>query len=239
MHPLIQTVLPLRAQVQQGHVTREQALESLTMSLASSAYPFKERSAPQQLPPGNYDGGVPRGNAHRQMGTLSHHAQVSSYDQMNPLRRAIQTQHDASHLRQLNMPIHQGPQLQNDSGLTSRMPSNPSPLRMDLPRDCQGPGSMQEIYSPVPCANVPSSSTPSATQPQPEANSILDLPLSLLRALSTHLLHVVMEGEKTLQATGNSGASDIQRQQLRAKIELNKQRLRAFQEVINAKVGER
>jgi hypothetical protein len=53
-------------------------------------------------------------------------------------------------------------------------------------------------------------------------------------------MHVVMYGEKILQDTGSSGdEGDIQRQQLRTKVELNKQRLRALQEVITTKMRAR
>lgn len=206
---------------------------------ASSVHSFKEGSAPQQLPPGFNAGGVPSGNAHQQIDTHSQHAQVSINDQINLPRRAIQTQ-DAAHLpsRQFNMSICQGPQLQNDFGLTSRMPSNPIPLRMDPSQDSQEPELMQENFPPVFYANVPSSSATSVSQPPPgpyPVNNIHDVPLSQLRALSTHLVHILMEVEKNLRS---SSEGDIQRQ-LQAKLEHNKARLRALQEVINAKVRER
>ena len=228
MQPLIQIVLALRAQVQQGNMTHKQALDRLAM-MQASAHSFQEQNAPQQLPQGFNAGGVPSGNAHQQVDTLSQHAQVSTNDQMDVLRRVMQTQ-DASHLRQ-------GPQLQNDSG---HMSSNPNPLSMDPPRDFHGPVPRQENFPPVPYANATS---PSASPPLPGPNpakSIYDVPLPQLRALSTQLLHVVMEGEKTLQATCSSGEDDnIQRQQLRAKVELNKQRLRALHEVMNEKMRPR
>jgi hypothetical protein len=72
-----------------------------------------------------------------------------------------------------------------------------------------------------------------------QQNTLADVPLPQLRALSTQLLHVVMEAEKNIQATSSSGEGDIQRQQLRAKIELNKQRLRALHEVISMKMRTR
>ena len=233
-YPLIQIVPTLRAQVQQGNMTHKQALDRLAMMRASSAHSFEERSAPQQLPPGFNPGGVPCDNIHQQTDTLSLHAQVLINDQMNLLRRA----QDASNLRQFKMPICQGSQLQNDTGHTSRMPSNPNLLRMAPPQGSQGPGSTQENFPPAPYANVHSFSAPSASQPPGPypVNSILDVPLPHLRALSTQLLHVVMEGEKNLQASSSLGEGDIQRQQLRAKIELNKQRYRALQEVLIAKI---
>jgi hypothetical protein len=197
-HPLIQIILALRAQVQQGNMTHKQALDRLSMMQASSAHSFNERSAPQQLP------------------------------------RAIQTQ-DALHRHQFNTHICQGPQLQNDSGLTSRMSSNPNPLRMDPSQDSQGPGTMQEIFPPVPYANVPSSSAPSASQPPPRPHSILDVPLPQLRALYTQLVHIIMEGEKALRS---SSEGDIQLH-IRAKLELNKSHLSALQEIIDVKVWAR
>jgi hypothetical protein len=245
MHPLIQIILALRAQVQQGNMTHKQALDRLAIVQASSAHSFEERSAPQQLPPGFNAGGVPSGNAHRQMDILSQYAQVSSNNQINTLQRVIQAQ-DPSHARQFNMLLPGQLQQQNASGIASRMGQNLNPSGMGLP---QGPGSLQQNFiqpSPsVPHANPQPSSTPSASQvPQPGAQqvsgppgSIVDVPLPQLRALFTQLLHVVMEGEKNLQATSSSGEGDIQQQQqLRAKIELNKQRLRALHEVINMKM---
>jgi len=140
-------------------------------------------------------------------------------------------------------------QQQHDgSGVASRMGQNLNPSGMDLP---QGPGSLQQNFIQpslsFPHVNPQPSSTLSASQipqpgPQPVSSSpgnLADVPLPQLRALATQLLHVVMEGEKNLQATGSSGDGDIQRQQLRAKIELNKQRLRALHEVINVKMRAR
>jgi hypothetical protein len=235
MQPLIQIILALRNQVQQGNMTHKQALDRLAM-IQASAHSFQEQSVPQQLPSDFNAGGVSSSNTHRQMDTLSQHAQVSTNDQMNLPSRAIQTQ-DSSHLPQFNMQICQDPQLQNDSGLTFRMPSNPNLLRMDPLQDSQGPGLMQENFPPVPYPNVPSSSAPSASQPPPAHLS--DVPVPQLRALSTQILHVVMEEERYLQATSISGEDDIQRQQLRARVKLNKQRLRALQEVINMKTRPR
>jgi hypothetical protein len=223
-------------------MTHKQALDRLAIMQASSAHSFEERSAPQQLPPGFNPGGVPSGNAHQQMDTLSQHAQVSANNQINTLHRDIQ-----AHARQFNMllPGQQQQQQQNASGIASYMGQNPNPSGMGLP---QGLGLLQQDFiQPSPSvlhANPQPSSTHSASPvPQPGAQqvsdppgSLVDVPLPQLRALSTQLLHVVMEGEKNLQAPSSSGEGDIQRQQLRAKIELNKQRLRALHEVINMKM---
>ncbi len=48
-----------------------------------------------------------------------------------------------------------------------------------------------------------------------------------------------MEGEKKLRATSISGEGDVQRQQLRTEVELNKQRLHTLQEVIAVKMRAR
>lgn len=218
-------------------MTHKQALDRLSIMQASSTHSFNERGAPQQLISGFNNGGVPSDNAHQQMDTLPQHAQASTNDQMSLLRHAIQTQ-DASRRHQFNMHIYQSPQLQNDSGLTSRMSSNPNPLEMVPPQGSQGPGLMQENFPPVPYANVPSSSALSASQPPPgphPTNSIFDVPLPQLRALYTQLMHIVVEGEKCLR---NSNEGDIQ-PHFRAKLELNKRRLHALQEVIDTKVRQR
>ena len=50
---LAQFLLALRAQVAQGNMTQQQALERLAMMQASSAPPFQEQGTPQQLPAGD------------------------------------------------------------------------------------------------------------------------------------------------------------------------------------------
>jgi hypothetical protein len=250
IHILFQIILALRNQVQQGNMTHQQALDRLAMMQASAH--FQEQSVSQQLPPGFNTGAIPSGTTQQQIAALSQRAQASANNQINALQRVIQTQ-DPSHARQFNMLLpgqqqQQQQQQQNGSGIASRMGQNINPSGVGLP---QGPGSLQQNFiqpSPsVPHANPQPSSTPSASQiPQPGAQQVsgppgnlADVPLPQLRALSTQLLHVVMEGEKNLQATSSSGEGDIQRQQLRSKVELNKQRLRALHEVINMKMRPR
>ncbi len=245
IHLLVQIILALRAQVQQGNMTQQQALDRLAMIQASSAHSFQEQRVPQQLPPGFNTGGVPSGTTQQQITALSQRAQVSANNQINPLQRVMQSQ-DPSHARQSNL-LLPGQQQQNGSSIASRMGQNPNPSGMGLP---QGPGSLQQNFiqpSPlVPHAN-PQSSTPSTFQPpQPGAQQVSgpsgnlgDVPLPQLRALYTQLGHVVTEGEKNLQAMSSSGEGDTQRQQLRTKVELNKQRLRALQEVITVKMRAR
>ncbi len=171
-------------------------MDRLALIQASSTHAFEGQGVHQQspLPTGFNSGGVPGGNAHQQMDTLSQHTQVSINDQMKP------------------------------------------------PQGSRGPGLLQQNFPSVPHASVRPSSPPSASQPPPgpgPAQTLGDVPLPQLRALSTQLQLVVIEGEKNLQASSSWGEGDIQRQQLRAKIELNKQRLRALQEVINMKTRAR
>jgi len=243
-HFLTQFVLALRAQVAQGNMTQQQALERFSMMQASSSHNFQEQNVSQQLPPGFNAGGMPGGATQQQIAALSQRAQVSTNNQINPLQRAIQAQ-DPSHARQFSMLLPQSQQ-QNGSGLASRISQNVNPPGMGL---TQGPGSLQQNFiqpSPsVPHANAQSSSAPSASQNPPPgvqqvsgtSGNLASMPLPQLRALSTHLLRIVMEGEKNLQ-TGGSGEGDIQRQ-LRAKVENNKRYLLALQEVINAKTRAR
>jgi hypothetical protein len=226
-------------------MTLQQAHDRLA-TMQASAHSFQEQSVPQQLPPGFNTGAMPSGTTQQQIAALSQRAQVSANNQISTLQRVIQAQ-DPSHARQFNMLLPAQQQQQNGSDIASRMGQNLDPSEMGLP---QG-GSVQQYFiqpSPsVPHVNPQPFSTPSASQiPQPGAQQVsgppgnlADVPLPQLRALSTQLQHVVIEGEKNLQATSSSGEGDIPRQQLRAKIELNKQRLRALHEVINMKMRAR
>ncbi len=71
IHLLIQIILALRAQVQQGNMTQQQALDRLALIQASSAHSFQEQRVPQQLPPGFSTGGAPSGTTQQQTATLS------------------------------------------------------------------------------------------------------------------------------------------------------------------------
>ena len=248
IHILFQIIIALRNQVQQGNMTHQQALDRLAM-MQASAQAFQEQGVPQQLPPGFNAGAMPSGATQQQITALSQRAQANN--QINTLQRAMAQ--DPPHARQFNMLLpgqqqqQQQQQQPNGSGIASRMGQNLNPSGMGLPQ----PGSLQQNFlqpSPsVPHANPQPSSNPSASQiPQPGAQQVpgppgnlADVPLPQLRALSTQLLHVVMEGEKNLQATSSSGEGDIQRQQVRARIEVNKQRLRALHEVISMKLRAR
>lgn len=246
---LFQIIIALRNQVQQGHMTHQQALDRLAM-MQANAHSFQEQSVPQHLPGGFNAGAMPSGTTQQQIAALSQRAQVSANNQINSLQRVIQAQ-DPSHSRQFNMLLpgqQQQQQQQNGSGIASRMGQNLNSSGMGLP---QAPGSLQQNFiqpSPsVPHANPQPSSTPLTSQiSQPgaqqvsgPAGNLADVPLPQLRALSTQLLHVVMEGEKNLQATSSPGEGDLQRQQLRAKIELNKQRYHVLQAAIHSKLRAR
>ena len=211
-------------------MTEQQARERLAMMQASSA-----QSVPQQLPSGFNAGGMQNGNTQQQIATLLQRAQASTNNQMNPLQRTIQTQ-DPSHARQFGLPIPQGQQQQNGSGL-ARMGQNLNP-GMGLP---QGPGSLQQNFiqpSPsVPHVNAqPSSSAPLASQPPPPGaqqvsgpNSLANMTLQQLGELYAHLQRIVIEGEKNIQTLSTSGGNDPQ---LRTKIDNNKRFMNILQEVM-------
>ena len=224
-HFLIQILLALRAQVAQGIMTEQQARERLAMMTASA------QSVPQRFPQGSV-AGMSSGTAQQQMATLLQHAQVS-----DSLQRVTQAQ-DSSYVRQLSMLPPQAQQQQTDTGVASRM---------GLP---QGPGSLrQNFIQPslsVSPANAQSSSVSTASQPRPPGaqqvsgpNSLANMTLQQLRELSTHLQRIVIEGEKNLQTPSSSGGSDVQRQQLRTKIDNNKRFMNILQEVINARTRAR
>ena len=238
-----QFLLALRAQVAQGHMTQQQALERLAMMQASSAPPFQEQSTPQQLLPGFNASQMPSGTTQQQIAGLSQRPQVSTN---NPtLQRVIQGQ-DPSHARQFSMLLPHAQQQQNGSGLASRMGQNLNTPGMGLP---QGPGSLQQNFiqpSPsLPHANPQPPSAASTSQPQPGAqqvsgpgNNLSAMSLPQLRQLSGQLLQIVVESEKNLPAAGSSGDNDIQRQ-LRLKVENNKRYLRMLQEIISARTRAR
>jgi hypothetical protein len=217
-------------------MTEQQARERLAMMQASSA-----QNVPQQLPSGFNAGGMQSGTTQQQITTLLQRAQASSN---NPLQHAIQAQ-DPSHARQFGMPLPQGQQQQNGSGL-ARIGQNLNP-GMGLP---QGPGSLQQnLIQPspsVPHMTAQSSSAPLASQPPPPGvqqvsgpSSLASMTLQQLHELSTHLQRIVIEGEKDLQTPSSSGGSDARRQQLRTKIENNKQFINILQEVMNSRTRAR
>jgi len=214
------------------------------MVQASQAQAFPDQGVPQQLQPG-FPAGVPGGNAQQQLASLPQRPQAAINNQM--LQRVFQGQ-DPSQARQFGMLLAQGQQQpqqqQNGSGFASRPGQNFNPP-VGLP---QGQASLQQSFvqpSPsVPHANVQSSSTPSASQAPPsagqQAGNFADLSLQQLRHLHGQMMRFVIEGEKNLQASSATGGEgDIQRQQLRAKLELYKQRLIVLQEIVNAKTRAR
>ena len=239
-----QFVLSLRRQVALGAMTQQQAREHLTRFQLQS-HPFQDQNPPQQLPPG-FPSGMPSGTSQQQMPTFPQRAQVPNNNQINPLQRVIQAQ-DPSHAR--NMLLAQNQQQQNSSGFTSLAAQNVGPAAgMGLP---QGPGSLQQNFvqpSPsVPHANAQPSSAPSGSQapltggqqvPSLSGN-LADLPLPQLRNIYAQLMRAMMEGEKNFQAaSSSSGDSEMQRQ-LQNKLEVHKQRLRALQDLIHAKLRAR
>jgi hypothetical protein len=142
------------------------------------------------------------------------------------LQHGIRAQ-DPPHPYQFSTSIPQDQhQQQNDSGFASRagqifippgmgFPQGQAPLRQGFVQPCPG----QQVSIP-PC-------------------DFADLSLSQLRVLHAQMTHFVMEGEKNLQASGATGhEGDIQRQQLRAKIDFYQKRLSVLHEIIDAKTRE-
>ena len=220
-------------------MTEQQARERLAMMQASSA-----QSVPQQLPSGFNAGGMQSGTTQQQIATLVQRAQASTNNQINPLQHSIQVQ-DSSHARQFGMPLPQGQQQQNDSGL-ARIGQNLNP-GMGPP---QGPGSLQQNliqpYPSVPHMTGQSSSAPLASQPAPPGaqqvsgpSNLASMTLQQLRELSIHLQRIVIEGEKHLQTPSSFGRTDAQRQRLRTEIENNKRFINILQEVMNSRTRAR
>ncbi|KAI9512951.1 hypothetical protein F5148DRAFT_560177 [Russula earlei] len=221
-------------------MTQQEARERFSIMQASH---FQEQNAPQQVPP-RFPATMPSGTAQQQLAAFSQRAQVSTNNQMNPLQRVIQAQDPSSHARPFGMLLAQNQQQQNNSGFGSRVGQNVGPPEMGL---SSGPGSLQQNFvSPSPSvlpANIQSSSAPSASQAPttggqqiPGPNNLSEIPLNQLRNFYTQLMRAVMEGEKNIQAASSSGGDgDIQRQ-IRAKVDLYKQRMLALQEVISSKM---
>jgi hypothetical protein len=210
-------------------MTERQASERLAMLTASA------QSVPQQFPQGSI-AGMPSGTAQQQMATLLQRAQVSTRSPIDSLQHVTQAQ-DSSHARQFSMLLPHGQQQPNDT-VTSRM---------DLP---QGPESFQQRFIQaslsVSHANAQSSFVSSTSRPRPPGvqqvsgpSNLARMTLQQLRELSTQLQRIVIEGEKHLQTPSSSGGSDVQRQQLRTKVENNKRFISILQEVINARTRAR
>jgi hypothetical protein len=151
------------------------------------------------------------------------HQQLPIINQFSPLQHVIRAQ-DPSHVgRNLNPPGVSHPQGQ-------------APLQQSIVLP----------YPPVPPTNVQCSSSPFASQAPPSASQQVPAPSNLsnlsspqLRVLHAQLVRFVIEGERALQASSaTSGESDDQRQQLRAKVDLYKQRLLVLQKFISAKTRE-
>lgn len=221
-------------------MTREQAQERLAVLRTSVAPAFQEQNIPQQIPSGFTNNGMPGGSAQQQMAALSQRPQVPASNPMNSLQRVMQAQQDSLHARQLNMLV-QGQQQQN--GFASRVGQNLHPPGMGLP---QGQGSLQQNFiqpSPsVPPANLQSSAVASASQPTPLGGQMQGPPKNFgemtipqLSNLYAQLMRAVEEGERSFNASGTSGESDMQRQALRAKLDSQKQLLVNIRDLVNLK----
>jgi len=140
-------------------------------------------------------------------------------------------------------------QQHNGSGYAHPVGQNLNPPVTSFP---QGHGPLQQSFvqpSPsTPLEDVRSSSTPSASQaPSPAdqqapvlPSDFAELSLPQLRVLHAQMMRFVIEGENNLQASSTTGGeSDIQRQELRAKLELYNQRLLLLQDFMNAKTRAR
>ncbi|KAH9057865.1 hypothetical protein EDB87DRAFT_1628606 [Lactarius vividus] len=244
MPPQQQLFRYLQVQVAQGHMTREQAQERLTM-LQASAHTFQEQNVPQQIPPGFAAGGMAGGSAQQQMAALSQRSQAPGSNPMiqRVMQAQAQAQQDSLHARQLNMLVAQGQQQPNGF---ARVGQNLHPPGMGLP---QGQGSLQQNFiqpSPsVPPANIQSSVVPSTSQPTPLGGAqihnlpknLVDMSMQQLSNSYSQLMRIVEDGEKNLNAAGASTSSegDMQRQAYRARLDQQKQLLVNIRELINLK----
>ena len=234
-----QIIQILRNQVVQGLMTREQAQERLAM-MRTTAQAFQEQNAPQQIPSGFPAGGMAGGSSQQQLAAaFSQRPQPPGSNPMNTLQRV----QDSLQARQLNMLVAQGQQPQNS--FASRVGQNLHPPGMGLP---QGQGSLQQNFiqpSPsAPPANLQPSSTPSTSQPNPLGGpqqmqaihkNFVEMPLPQLTGVYGQLARTVEEGERNLNAAGNTGGeSDTQqRQALRTRLDGQKQLLIHIRDLIN------
>jgi hypothetical protein len=156
-----QIIQYLRNQVQQGLMTREQALERLVL-IRTTAHAFQEQNVPQQIPSGFPAGGMAGGSTQQEVAALSQRPQAPASNSMSTLQRV----QDSIHARQLNMMVAQGQQPQN--GFAARVGQNLHPPGMGLPR---GQGSLQQNFiQPSPSvtpANLQPSTAPSTSQLTP------------------------------------------------------------------------
>jgi len=204
-----------------GVIIPQQARERFARSQAT--FQGQGQIAPQQLPSGLPVGGIPGGTSLQQISTFSQRHSVPNDNQVNTLQ-----ERDPSYARQAGF----AGQIFNSHGMV-------------LP---QGQGSFQQNFvqhsPPVLPASVRSefsSSAPQATLPGlqqalgPEYFASISLPQ--LRYYHISLKRDVEEGENKLQIANATGPGDDDNivRQLRAKLDVHKQRVLILQEYIDAK----
>ena len=153
--------------------------------------------------------------------------QLPINNQISPLQHVIRDQDPLHPAHQFStfIPQDQHQHQQNDSGFASRAGQTFIPPGVGFP---QGQAPLQQGFiQPCPGQQVPISP------------GLAGLTLPQLRGLHAQMMRFVIEGEKNLQASSATGGEgDIQRQQLRAKVEVYKQRLIVLQDFVNAKTRE-
>jgi hypothetical protein len=207
--------------VLQGIMTPQQARERLAMTQTSLPRSFPERNVIGQL---------------------------SSNNQISPHRQVVQAQ-DPSYTYEFSTFVAQDQHQQQNgsvSGFDVPAGQNFNHPGLGHPHGYASPQqSFVRPYPSAPLANVQYSSMPPTMQELPLAgqqvpvtsSNFTELPFAQLRLLHTQMLRVVMDGEKSIQAISTTGPEgDIQRQQLRVKVDAYKQRLLILQEFINAKI---
>jgi hypothetical protein len=153
--------------------------------------------------------------------------QLSINNQISPLQHVIRAQ-DPPHAHQFStfIPQDQQQQQQNDSGFASCAGQNFIPPGVGFP---QGQALLQQGFV-QPC--------PGQQDPIPPGN-FADLSLPQLRGLHAQMRRFVIEGEKNLRtSSATGGEGDIQRQQLRAKLDCYQKRLPVLREIIDSKTRE-
>ncbi|KAI9512946.1 hypothetical protein F5148DRAFT_559685 [Russula earlei] len=204
-------------------MTPQQAQERFSMMRVSD---FQEQITPQQMSPRFPASTMSNGTTQQQMVAFSQRAQVSTNNQMNSLQR--------------------NQQQQNSSGFGTCVGQNVGPSEMEFDR---GPESLPQNFVQASPSVSPAglqSSFPSSTsqvisageQQVPEPSDVFaDMPIPQLRYMHFSIKRDVEEGENKLQTAVNSGRDDKLQRRLRAKLDVNKQRLLALQEYIDTKTG--
>jgi len=168
---------------------------------------------------------MPGGTSLRQISTFPQHPGVPNNNQVNSLQRLIRA-HDPSYARQDGMLLAQR---QHGSGFAG---PNFNPPGMTLP---QGRGSPQQSFvQPSPPAPQ---AIPPGVQQAPGPYNFTSMSLPQLQGYHSFLKRDVEEGENKLQTASATGSGDDDNivRQLRAKLDVHKQRILALQEYIDAK----